>query len=110
MSTEDVNIFENIGDNPINFETKEEFIRYYNKNKSMIDSMKTRGLNRKYKIEGYKIGRKNNIITLYPNNIINENYNKENDENFDLNLKVDMLNERLKKIELLLKEIKENLL
>ena len=66
MSTETVEVFENIGDNIIEFETKEEFDRYYKKNKEFIDNMKTRGLNRKFIIKGFKIGRKKGNILLYP--------------------------------------------
>lgn len=93
MSTETVEVFENIGDNIIEFETKEEFDRYYKKNKEFIDNMKTRGLNRKFVIKGYRIGRKKGNILLYPNTkkIIEDNNKSEdkiieNSESNSLNL------------------------
>ena len=64
--TEQITTFENLSDNVVEFETREEFTEYYEKNKEEIDKMATRGLNIKYKIPGYKIGRKKNIITFIP--------------------------------------------
>ena len=64
--SETVEVFENLSDNVITFDSKEEFMRYYNKNKESIDKMATRGLNTKYKINGFKIGRKQGSIILYP--------------------------------------------
>ena len=65
MSTE-VDVYENLSDNVIVFDSKEEFIQYYRDNHVRIDAMATRGLNTKFKINGYKIGRKNGKITLMP--------------------------------------------
>ena len=64
--TEQITTCENLSDNVVEFETREEFTEYYEKNKEEIDKMATRGLNIKYKIPGYKIGRKKNIITFIP--------------------------------------------
>ena len=64
--TEQITTCENLSDNVVEFETREEFTEYYEKNKEEIDKMATRGLNIKYKITGYKIGRKKNIITFIP--------------------------------------------
>lgn len=64
--TEELKVFENLYDNITKFENKEEFQRYYNKNKENIDAIPTRGLNIKFKIEGYKLGRQKGQIMLYP--------------------------------------------
>lgn len=76
---ETIEVFENIGDNVIEFETKEEFDRYYKKNKEFIDNMKTRGLNRKFIIHGFRIGRKKGNIILYPTEIKNKDQSKSDD-------------------------------
>ena len=65
-NSETVKVFSNASDNVITFDNKEEFMKYYNKHKDDMDQEKTRGLNIKYKIPGYRIGRQKNIITLYP--------------------------------------------
>ena len=77
--TESVEVFENIGDNVVEFESKEEFDRYYKKNKEMIDNMKTRGLNRKFIIQGFKIGRKKGNIILYPLSLNKKESEKKED-------------------------------
>ena len=108
-----IKVFNNISEDRLHFESKEEFIRYYNKNKETIDKMSTRGLNMKISIEGYKIGRLKKELTLFSTDsalgkrlgsIHNSEQNKEqnieqNDEQNILEIKIDNLNERLKKIE-----------
>lgn len=64
--SEDLTIYENLSDNAITFDSKEEFVRYYKQHKEEIDTKPTRGLNLKYQIRGYRIGRKNGSIVLYP--------------------------------------------
>ena len=63
---QEVKIFSNACDNVVHFETKEQFMRFYAQNKEEIDKIKTRGLNIKYKIDGYRIGRQKDVITLFP--------------------------------------------
>ena len=65
-NSETVKVFSNASDNVITFDNKEEFMKYYNKHKDDMDQEKTRGLNIKYKIPSYKIGRQKNVITLFP--------------------------------------------
>ena len=66
MESDSIKVFSNLSDNVESFETKEDFMRYYERNKELIDKMPTRGLNTKYKIDGYKIGRSKNQLMLYP--------------------------------------------
>ena len=101
----EIRVFENISDNPISFETKEDFNRYYERNKETVDAFSTRGLNKKYIITGYRIGRKKGEIILYPVPIP-RSQSPTNDHSFEdltmLEEKIDSMNERLKKIEQLL--------
>ena len=106
-STE-VKVFANIGDDPITFETPQDFNLYYERNKKSVDSFSTRGLNRKFIIPSYKIGRKRGEIILYPvQNQANHQSTSENifDERSMIEEKIDSMNERLKKIELQLQMI-----
>ena len=66
MESDSIKVFSNLSDNVESFETKEDFMRYYERNKELIDKMPTRGINTKYKIDGYKIGRSKNQLMLYP--------------------------------------------
>ena len=67
-----VKVYNKLSDNAVEFETKEDFNKYYQTHKDEIDGMATRGLNLKYRIVGHKIGRKGGKIVLYP--IKNQNY------------------------------------
>ena len=101
----EIKVFENISDNPISFETKEDFNRYYERNKETVDAYSTRGLNKKFIITGYRIGRKKGEIILYPVQLPRE-HSPTNDQHLEdrsmLEEKIDSMNERLKKIESLL--------
>ena len=66
-----MSIYKKASDNMIEFDNGEDFLKYYDKNKITIDEIPTRGLNLKYKINGYKIGRKDGKIILWPNSNIN---------------------------------------
>ena len=101
----EIKVFENISDNPISFETKEDFNRYYERNKESVDTYSTRGLNKKFIITGYRIGRKKGEIILYPVQIPRESsptFEQRFEDRSMLNEKIDSMNERLKKIETLL--------
>ena len=95
--TEDMIVYEKLSSNPIKFESTDEFMRYYYKNKDMIDNMKTRGMNRKFIIDGYKIGRKEGKIILYPNQQIIQPIEEKEDDIIEL--KLDSIVERIKKLE-----------
>ena len=61
-----IKVFNNLSDENLHFESKEEFDRYYKKNKEIIDKMSTRALNMKISIDGYKLGRLKKELTLFP--------------------------------------------
>ncbi len=99
---ESIKTFENLSDNVIEFETKQEFMRYYDQNKDMIDKMHTRGINSKFKINGFKIGRKNKELILFP---MKEDFKDNSKEFIDLDLKLDAIIDRQKRLEHLIKEL-----
>ena len=49
-----------------NLITNKTFLNYYETHKKEIDEMKTRGLNVKFRINGYHIGRKEGKLILFP--------------------------------------------
>lgn len=103
--TNEIRVFANIGDDPITFETVQDFNLHYNRNKKLIDSFSTRGLNRKFIIPGYKIGRKKGEIILYPiqqQQQTDATVERDVDDLGMIEEKIDSMNERLKKIEQLL--------
>ncbi|KAL7712457.1 hypothetical protein QTN25_009892 [Entamoeba marina] len=86
-------VFENLSDNILTFKSVAEFQKYYDKHKTEIDAMKTRGINAKYKIDGYKLGRKNNVLQFYPLNTVNDNT-----ENVDIQESLDEIKHMLNHI------------
>ena len=107
----ELKVFQNLYDDVLHFETKEEFNRYYAKNKESIDKMATRGLNVKFKINGFKIGRTKGNIILYPTKETKQipeiNINQADESGITLHEKLNRLNERLKKIETLMSSLLE---
>lgn len=108
-TTDNITVFENLSDNIISFESKEQFMRYYDKNKDTIDNMATRGLNTKFKIDGFKIGRKNKQLILFPmKQSIIEHHSETNDcseELNQLNMKIDILTDKINKLDNSMKQI-----
>ena len=109
MNDTKVKVFSNLCDDIVEFETVEDFDNYYRKNKELIDKLSTRGLNQKYKIKGHHIGRLKNEIMLYPlkeSKIKDTNVQKSIDYADEtgktIHEKLNILNERFKKIEQLL--------
>ena len=77
-NSSEVKVFSNISDDPVSFETVQDFNRYYERNKEFVDSFSTRGLNKKFIITGYRIGRKKGEIILYPVQTQRETVPEEN--------------------------------
>ena len=109
--TSDVKVFSNLYDEVMTFESKEEFNRYYAKNKESIDKMATRGLNVKFKINGYKIGRSKGELILYPVKDSHENIEIPQETTDETGLtvhqKLNNLNKKLKNIENILNQLLE---
>lgn len=107
--TSDVKVFQNLYDDVLHFETKEEFNRYYAKNKEAVDKMATRGLNVKFKINGFKIGRTKGEIILYPTKDTKQtpeiNTNQADENGITIHQKLNSLNNKIKNIESLLTSV-----
>ena len=83
--SDDISVYENLSDTSISFDSKDEFLEYYQNHKSEIDRMKTRGLNLKYNINGFKLGRKGGKIVLYPTRspqARNEAYERDEEDDY----------------------------
>ena len=66
MSSEPITTFKNLYEETKEFNNKQDFLNYYETHKKEIDEMKTRGLNVKFRINGYHIGRKEGRLILFP--------------------------------------------
>ena len=94
MNSELIRTYQNLWEDPREFDNKQEFLSYYETHKKEIDEMKTRGLNVKFHINGYKIGRKQNKLILYPTNEKN-NDNLETIKLDTLALNIKTINDKL---------------
>lgn len=90
----EIKVFEKLSDNIQNF-TKEEFIKYYKYNKEEIDKMKTRGINIRFKIDGYKIIKRNGQM-IFKKDIEED---EENDTEDLMEIKLDALSKKISKLE-----------
>ena len=90
MNSELIRTYQNLWEDTREFDNKREFLSYYETHKKEIDEMKTRGLNVKFHISGYKIGRKQNKLILYPTN-------QKNNDNLET-IKIDTLALNIKTI------------
>ena len=77
------------------FENKEDFINYYDNHKTELDSLSTCMLNKKFKIEGYHLGRSNKQLKLIPLNLYRPSEYQVNQENNMISMKIDVLNQKI---------------
>lgn len=75
--------------------TRDEFIKFYKLNKEEVDKKPTRGLNIKYKIDGYKLKRQGGELTFIP---CEEQEEEINDDSV-IELKLDSLARKISILE-----------
>ena len=61
----DIKTFKNLYETTITFNNPEEFKSYYEIHKNEINNIPTRGLNIKYLIQCYRVGRNKGEMTLF---------------------------------------------
>ena len=98
-----VEIVKRICEDVKEFDNKEDFIKYYDLNKNELKTLSTCMLNKKFKIKGYHLGRKQGELQLIPLDLYRPSAYKVNQEDNQINNKLDVLND---KIDLLNKNIK----
>ena len=77
------------------FDNKEDFINYYDNHKTELDALSTCMLNKKFKIEGYHLGRSNKQLKLIPLNLYRPSEYQVNQENNMIGMKIDVLNQKI---------------
>ncbi len=77
------------------FENKEDFINYYDNHRTELDALSTCMLNKKFKIEGYQLGRTNKQLKLIPLNLYRPSEYQVNQENNMISMKIDVLNQKI---------------
>ena len=104
-----VEIVKRICEDVKEFDNKEDFIKYYELNKNQLKEISTCVLNKKFKIKGYHLGRKQGELQLIPLDLYRPSAYKVNQEDNQINLKLDVINDKLdnlnKNIKLLLNQL-----
>ena len=77
------------------FNNKEDFINYYDNHKTELDALSTCMMNKKFKIEGYHLGRSNKQLKLIPLNLYRPSEYQVNQENNMISMKIDVLNSKI---------------
>ncbi len=87
------------------FDNKEDFINYYDNHRTELDALSTCMLNKKFKIEGYHLGRTNKQLKLIPLNLYRPSEYQVNQENNMINMKIDVLNQKIDNLTKLLNQL-----
>ena len=90
-----IEVIQNICDDVKEFDNKEDFIKYYELNQNNLKDVSTCMLNKKFKINGYHIGRKQGKIILIPLNLYRPSAYKVNQEDNQIALKLDVINTKV---------------
>ena len=77
------------------FDNAEDFIKYYNLNKAEMDTYTTCFLNKKYKINGYQLGRKKGKLLVIPNALRRQTEYDEHRQDTTTQTKLDVINQKL---------------
>ncbi len=90
-----IEVVKNITEDVKEFDNKEDFIKYYELNKNDLKDISTCMLNKKFKIKGYHLGRKQGELQLIPLNLYRPSAYKINQEDNQIALKLDVLNTKI---------------
>ena len=89
------------------FDNKEDFIKFYELNKNELKDFSTCILNKKFKIKGYHLGREKGELKLIPLDLYRPSAYRINQEDNQINLKIDILNNKLDNLIISLNEMRK---
>ena len=95
LSEMSISIVKRGSDDVREFENKEDFINYYDNHRTELDALSTCMLNKKFKIDGYHLGRSNKQLKLIPLNLYRPSEYQVNQENNMISMKIDVLNQKI---------------
>lgn len=61
-----MSVYQKKSENPKQFDSDTDFLKFYEKHREEIDDTNTKALNLKFKISNFRIGRKDGKLILYP--------------------------------------------
>ena len=106
-----VEVIKRITEDVKEFDNKEDFIKYYELNKNELKDFSTCILNKKFKIKGYHLGRQKGELKLIPLDLYRPSAYRVNQEDNQINLKIDVLNDKIdqmnKNLNILINQLKQ---
>ncbi len=106
-----VEVIKRITEDVKEFDNKEDFIKYYELNKNELKDFSTCILNKKFKIKGYHLGRQKGELKLIPLDLYRPSAYRINQEDNQINLKIDVLNDKIdqmnKNLNILINQLKQ---
>ena len=90
-----VEVLKRISDDVKEFDNNDDFIKYYELNKTNLKDISTCMLNNKFKIKGYHLGRQQGELKLIPLDLYRPSAYKINNEDNQINLKIDVINDKI---------------
>ena len=90
-----VEVLKRITEDVKEFDNKDNFIKYYELNKNDLKGISTCMLNKKFKIKGYHLGRQQGELKLIPLDLYRPSAYRINQEDNQINLKIDVLNDKI---------------
>ena len=90
-----VEVLKRIIDDVKEFDNNDDFIKYYELNKTNLKDISTCMLNTKFKIKCYHLGRQQGELKLIPLDLYRPSAYKINNEDNQINLKIDLINDKI---------------
>ena len=90
-----VEVLKRIIDDVKEFDNNDDFIKYYELNKTNLKDISTCMLNRKFKIKGYHLGRQQGELKLIPLDLYRPSAYNINNEDNQINLTIDVINDKI---------------
>ena len=87
-----VEVIKRITEDVKEFDNKDDFIKYYELNKTTLKDVSTCMLNKKFKIKGYHLGRQQGELKLIPLDLYRPSAYRINQSDSEISLKIDILN------------------
>ena len=90
-----VEVLKRISDDVKEFDNNDDFIKYYELNKTNLKDISTCMLNTKFKIKCYHLCRQQGELKLIPLDLYRPSAYKINNEDNQINLKIDVINDKI---------------
>ena len=97
-----VEVLKRITNDVKEFDNNDDFIKYYELNKTNLKDISTCMLNTKFKIKGYHLSRQQGELKLIPLDLYRPSAYNINNEDNQINLKIDIINDKIDNLKYIL--------